>query len=285
MATTPGPAIALVTGLVRTAHAGPSVVVTAVVAGLGLAAGVPPARLVTLLVAVLAGQLAIGWVNDLVDVDRDRLGGRRDKPLATPGSGLAPGQVRTAAIVALAVAVGASVLLGPVPAALHLAGVAAGLAYDLWLKPTAWSALPWAVAFGLVPAVTVAARPDPARAPWWAVAAGACFGVGVHLANALPDLAADAAADVQGLPQRLGRRTCGVVAPSVLAVGCALALVGGGATGGLVAVASALVPAGLLVAIVAATRAGADEAAHRLVMALGLATVALLVLRGRDLVA
>lgn len=267
--------------LLRAGHVGPSAVVTLVVAGLGIAVGVPAARLAVLLVAVLAGQLVIGWVNDLVDVARDRRGGREDKPLVTDSGGRLRRLVRLASVVALAVTVVASLALGPRPGLLHLAAVAAGLAYDRWLKATPWSAVPWAVAFGLLPACTVAARGDAARAPWWAVATGACFGVGVHLANALPDLAADAAADVRGLPQRLGRRGCVIVAPLVLAVGCAAALIGGGDGGALAAV----LLAALLVTIAVAARAGADELAYRLVLVLGLATVALLLLRGRDLVA
>ncbi len=271
----------MVVALLRAGHVGPSLVVTVVVAGIGVAADVPPARLGLLLVAVLAGQLAIGWTNDLVDVERDRLGGRSDKPLV--GGPLAPGPVRFAVAVALVVTTVASLAVGLVAGLLHLVGVAAGLAYDVWLKATPWSAVPWAIAFGLLPAFTVAARPG-AHAPWWAVVAGACFGVGVHLANALPDLAADEAADVRGLPQRLGRRGCVVAAPAVLAVGCAAALAGGGATG-TVGVASLVVPVTLLVAIGGAARVHADELVYRLVLVLGLATVLLLVLRGGDLVA
>ena len=41
--------------------------------------------------AVLAGQLTIGWGNDLVDAERDRQVGRADKPLAH-------GELSTAAV-------------------------------------------------------------------------------------------------------------------------------------------------------------------------------------------
>ncbi len=269
--------------LLRAAHAGPSAVVTVVVAGLGIAADVPPGRLSLLLVAVLAGQVAIGWTNDLADVDRDRAGGRIDKPLVDGDDRLRQ-VVRTATGIALVVTVVASLALGVVAGVFHLVAVAAGLAYDLRLKATAWSPLPYALAFGLLPAFTVAARPDGAGAAWWALAAGACFGVGVHLANVVPDLDADAAAHVRGLPQRLGRRVSLAVAPVVLVGGCALALWGGGIDGAARAGAIVLL-ASLVVAVVVAGRVKADEAAYRLVLLLGLATVGALVASGSAIVA
>lgn len=269
--------------LLRAAHAGPSAVVTAVVAGLGLAADVPAGRLATLLLAVLAGQVAIGWTNDLVDVERDRAGGRTDKPLVDGGPRLRR-VVVVATGVALVVALVASLAVGVVPGALHLVGVAAGLAYDSWLKATPASPVPYALAFGLVPVFTVAARPDGTTAAWWAVVAGACFGIGVHLANVLPDLEADAAAAVRGLPQRLGRRVTLVLAVVVLVGGCAVALWGGDLPR-LARTTATTVLAGIVGAIVLAGRAGADETVYRLVLVLGLATVGVLVASGSAVVA
>lgn len=273
----------MVATLLRAAHAGPSLAVTAVVAGLGVAADVPPGRLGLLLVGVLAGQLAIGWTNDLVDVERDRAGGRADKPLVEGGPRLRR-VVVVATALALVVAVVASLAVGLVPGGLHLVGVTAGLAYDRWFKATIVSPVPYALAFGLVPAFAVAARPDDARATWWAILAGACFGVGVHLANVLPDLEADAAARVRGLPQQLGRRASLVVALVVLVGGCALALWGGDLAAAARVGAITLVT-GIVGAIVVAGRAGADEAVYRLVLALGLATVGVLVAGGSAIVA
>lgn len=270
--------------LLRAAHVGPSVLVTAVVVGLGSAADLPPHRLAVLGLAVLAGQLAIGWVNDVADADRDHRAGRRDKPLARPGSRLGIGTVRTAAGVALVSTVVASFVLGLVPGTLHLLGVGAGLAYDLWLKGTIASALPYALAFGLLPVIAVAARGDGAVAAWWGVVAGACFGVGVHLANVVPDLEADAATGVRGLPQRLGRTGALVAAVVVLVAGCVVVIVGSGVDGTSV-VAAVLIPALLVAAVVDSARRGADEWAYRWVLVLGLATVAILLSSGGAIVA
>ena len=72
-----------VRALVGAAHAGPALAVTVLAGLLSVAQGLPPATTVLLVAAVLAGQLSVGWSNDLVDRTRDRAAGRRDKPLAT----------------------------------------------------------------------------------------------------------------------------------------------------------------------------------------------------------
>jgi 4-hydroxybenzoate polyprenyltransferase len=112
--------------------------------------------------------------------------------------------------------------------------VGSGLAYDLGVKATVWSWLPYAVAFGSLPAVPTLAQQPPAAPAWWAVAAGAALGVGAHLVNVLPDLADDAATGVRGLPHRLGARASQVTA-AVILLGASVVLVVGpvadGATG------------------------------------------------------
>lgn len=265
--------------LVRAAHPGPSLLVTGVVAALGAAAGVAPARLAVLLVAVAAGQAAIGWTNDWHDVAQDRAGGRRDKPLVGDDARITRRTVGVAAAVALVVAVTASLLVGGRAGWLHLVAVAAGLAHDLGAKTTAWSWLPWAIAFGLLPAATVATLPGAPAAAWWAVLAAAGFGVGVHLANALPDLDADAAAGVRGLPQRLGPLGCASAAAAILLAGAAIALVGGAVPMPWLAVVAAVVVA-LAAAIPAATRRGRRELAYRMALVLSLVVVGVLVARG-----
>ena len=59
-------------------------------------------------------------------------------------------------------------------------------------KSTIWSWAPYAVAFGLLPAIATLARPTPRWPEPWAIAAGALLGVAAHFANVLPDLATDA---------------------------------------------------------------------------------------------
>jgi 4-hydroxybenzoate polyprenyltransferase len=129
-------------------------------------------------------------------------------------------------VVAAAAAVPLSLALGVAAGLAHLVGVASGWAYNLGLKSTAWSWAPYAVTFGLLPAVVTLALPGSPPPPAWAVAAGALLGVGAHLVNVLPDLEDDAATGVRGLPHRLGRRASSLIAPAVLTAASLLVVLG-----------------------------------------------------------
>nr|MBA3524089.1 UbiA family prenyltransferase [Geodermatophilaceae bacterium] len=220
----PSPAPALSLGaLLACCHPGPTVAVTAVAAMLARAAGGSWGPVLLVTAAVLTGQLCIGWVNDWLDRDRDAHAGRRDKPLAA-------GRVRAdtvwwAAVIAGAACVVLSLATGLIPGVLHLFAVASGLAYDLGIKGTALSPVPFALSFGLLPAFVVAALPGSGSAPVWMVAAGALLGTGAHFANVLPDLEHDVATGVRGLGHRIGRTVCvGSAAVLLLAAVATLAL-------------------------------------------------------------
>jgi 4-hydroxybenzoate polyprenyltransferase len=204
-------------GLLRACHPGPCLAVTAFTSALALAAG-RGAGSAWVALAVLSGHLSVGWSNDWIDADRDRAAGRRDKPVVTGAASAAA--VGSAALVALVACVPLSVIAGGIrAAAVHLLAVGVAWAYNLGLKGTVSSPLPYAVSFALLP-VFVAASVG-GTAPWWTVVATALLGAGAHFTNALPDLDADDATGVRGLPQRIGRRA------SVLA-GAALLLAGAG---------------------------------------------------------
>ena len=209
--------------LLASSHPGPTVTVTVLATVLAAASGHPLGIVVLVALAVLAGQLSIGLANDWIDVDRDRAVGRTDKPVAL--GRISVGEVRAAALGTAAVAIVLSLLLGPVAAAAHIVLVAAGWAYDAGLKRTAFSVVPFLVAFGLLPVVSVAAGGGQLPA-WWAVATGAVFGVAIHCTNVLPDLVDDAATGVRGFPHRLGLRLSGVVAFGSLMLGAVLVLLG-----------------------------------------------------------
>jgi 4-hydroxybenzoate polyprenyltransferase len=136
-------------------------------------------------------------------------------------------------VVALAAAgapcVALSLAAGWRSAAVHLVLlVGSAQAYNLGVKATAWSWLPYAVAFGSLPAVATLAGPDPVLPPWWAAAAGAALGVGAHVLNALPDLADDARTGVRGLPHRLGARRSRPLAAGLLVLASVVVVVGPG---------------------------------------------------------
>ncbi|WP_323368770.1 UbiA family prenyltransferase [Nocardioides sp. dk4132] len=238
---------------------------------LAIAAGKPPGTVVLVGAAVLCGQLGIGWGNDLVDLPRDRATARPDKPLAT---GEVSVRVARAALSGSLVAcLVLSALLGWRAALAHLVCVGLAHAYNLGLKATPWSWLPYAGAFGLLPAVATLAGSVPARPAWWAVLAGAVLGVAAHLLNAVPDLADDASTGVHGLPHRLGARRCRVAATVLLAAASVLAVLG---PRGSAAPWSVAVLAGVAVLAVVAL-VGAGRWPFRAAMGIALLDVVLLV--------
>lgn len=206
--------------LIRSSHPLPTAAVTLLTAGLVAGAGGAWADGLLVVVAVFAGQLVIGWSNDLIDTERDRAVGRVDKPLAK--GDVTAGSVRAALLVAGAVTVVASLLASLPAAALHLGlGVGSGLAYNFWIKRTAWSWLPYALAFGVLPAVAWLGM-GAGLPPSWMLTVGALLGVGAHLLNVLPDLADDEAVGVRGLPHRIGEAHTRLVAALLLFAGSAI---------------------------------------------------------------
>lgn len=210
--------------LLGAAHPAPTAVVTALCVALAAALGRGPGGTVLVGLAVLSGQLSIGWCNDYLDRGRDAATGRGDKPLAR--GALSPRVVAVAAVAALVACVPLSLANGIAAGSLHLVVLASGWAYDLGLKRTLYSPLPYAVAFGLLPAFVVRSLPGEPAPPLWLVLAGSVLGVGAHFANAAPDVEADLATDVRGLPQRLGRRRSQTAAAAALVSASALLVLG-----------------------------------------------------------
>ncbi|MDT0212303.1 UbiA family prenyltransferase [Rothia sp. ARF10] len=226
--------------LLRAAHAGPALAVTVLTALLAVSASLGSARGALVTAAVLAGQLSVGWSNDLRDRSRDAAVGRADKPLAT--GELSVALVQRACAFAVVATVVLSLACGVLPGLVHLFCVASAWTYNLWLKATAASWLPYAVSFGGLPVfVHLAGGGAP---PAEVVAGGALLGVGAHLLNVVPDLADDEATGVRGLPHRLGARRSTLLAVVLLVAATAALLVTG--TVGLAGTAvGALVVAGL----------------------------------------
>ncbi len=211
-------------GLLAACHPLPAAAVTLFTAALATAAGRDLAGGAAAAGAVAAGQLSVGWSNDRADLRRDRAVGRRDKPLVA--GTVRPAAVTGAAGLALLLCVPLSLAGGLLAGTVHLAGVAAAWGYNLWLKGTAASWLPYALAFGLLPAFVTLGLPGAPWPPLWLTAAAALLGAGAHFANVLPDIADDLATGVVGLPQRLGPRYSAGLA-ALLVLGSAAALVVG----------------------------------------------------------
>ncbi|MGH3666425.1 MAG: UbiA family prenyltransferase, partial [Egibacteraceae bacterium] len=203
----------------RCCHPGPTVAVTAFTTLLAVGAG-RGASALWVAAAVLAGQLSVGWSNDWVDRHRDRAVGRRDKPLVT--GEVDDRTVISGAVVAVAACAVLSLPSGLSATAVHLLAVGSAWAYNLGVKSTLVSVVPYAVSFGLLPAFVTLAPPLRSWPPGWALAAGALQGAGAHFTNVLDDLDRDAATGIRGLPHRLGRRATALLAAALLAGGGAV---------------------------------------------------------------
>jgi 4-hydroxybenzoate polyprenyltransferase len=195
--------------LALSTHPGPSVAVSIVTLGLGLAVGLDPLRLALLGLSMLAGQLSIGLSNDWLDADRDRAVGRLDKPISR--GDISVGTVRAAAWITCAIAFALAAPLGWAAETALLLIVGTGWAYNLGLKKTAFSVVPYVLSFGALPAFATLSRPEPAATAPWSLAVGGLLGAAAHFANTLPDLDDDRATGVNGLPHRLGRRASSVL--------------------------------------------------------------------------
>jgi len=205
--------------LARSCHPGPTLAVTVLAGLLALAFDASLMVGAVVVVAVLTGQLVIGWSNDLIDAERDRADGRADKPLA--GERVIRRAVIGALVGAGLLTVATSLWLGLAPGLIHLVLlVGSGVAYNVGVKASLWSFVPYALAFGALPAVVwLAATPTTGGPPVWILIVGALLGVGAHLLNVLPDLADDERHGIRGLPHRLGQRRTQLLAPALLALG------------------------------------------------------------------
>lgn len=205
--------------LVMSTHPVPGAAVTLIAVVLAVGAGLEPWRVVLLGAAFAANQASVGLSNDWLDAERDRTVGRRDKPVAR--GDISPALARNAAFASALIAIALTLPLGWAATSAHAGFILSAWAYNLGLKSTAFSVLPYIVSFGLLPLIVTLAAADPALASPWAVAAGSLLGVAAHFANVLPDLADDAATGVRGLPHRMGRVPVGLV----IAVGLAAAAI------------------------------------------------------------
>lgn len=258
--------------------------VTVLGALLAVASGAGTFGVARLTLVFLVGQLSIGWSNDWVDAARDAEVARADKPVAQ--GQVDRGTVGRAALVAAVLTVPLSFSLGLRAGVAHLVAVGAGWVYNLGVKATIWSWAPYAVCFGLLPAVVTLSLPGSPRPAWWAMAAGALLGVGAHLANVLPDLEDDRATGISGLPHRLGRTgSTGLACVALLLASAVVVLAPAGSPGAVgwaaLAVTTVLALAGTLVAL----RTTSSRLPFLLTIAVAAVDVVLLLSSGASLLA
>ncbi|HET7076054.1 MAG TPA: UbiA family prenyltransferase, partial [Chloroflexia bacterium] len=206
-------------------HFGPSVFTTLAfgVYIVLVARGVPPAGpLLLLLSAQFATQFAISLWNDYWDLPEDRIA-KPDKPI--PAGVISAARVRMLGWIAVGVAFVLAAPLGPLVVTCTAVGLGAGLLYDVRLKRTPWSPLPFALGFGVLPLWAAAGVGRAWDATVWTAAAlTAWLVVALHLADTLPDLDADRAAGLRGLAHILGHRATLAVCWTALGSGLVAAL-------------------------------------------------------------
>ncbi len=171
---------------------------------------------------MLMTQFSISALNDWADRELDLAAGRH-RPVAR---GRIPARVALGLAILFALAaIPGALSFGFLSLTIVVLGIGIGWTYDLILKPTPWSFLPFAVAFPLLPfwLGIVVGRPPSSLLPLFFV--GAPLAVAIHLADAIPDRESDREAGVQTLAVVLGRPAAEVTAAASFLAGVAIALV------------------------------------------------------------
>jgi 4-hydroxybenzoate polyprenyltransferase len=194
--------MARLAGLVRLTHPFPSLLDGGATLAIALLAGGRPLDALRLGAAMVALQASIGTINDLVDVPRDA-GRKPGKPI--PAGLVGPTTATLLALVAAAVGLVLSLPSGLPTGVVAVAILAVGLLYDLWLRGTPWSWLPFALGIPLLP--VFAWLGATGRVPeLFLVVVPTAFvsGAGLAIANALADIERDAEAGVRSVARQMG---------------------------------------------------------------------------------
>lgn len=206
-------------GLLKAAHFGPTLIVTAI--SFGFATHYwweGPAYVIAF--GVFTGQLVVGWSNDLYDFDDDLKHQRTNKPLV---SGLITKQYLQKWLRFMLPFSFVANLFGPLGikgGLVYMLGIACGVAYNFYFKFNRFSPLPYAIAFAALPSSVVISK--ELNPPLWMLLGGALFGMAAHFINVIKDMDQDQASGINGLPQRLGKSKSIAAAAVLIALGIAV---------------------------------------------------------------
>ena len=207
-------------------HPVPSALTTVAAVGFAVIFGIPlnNPKIGWIALIMLPVQFSISALNDWADAELDAQAGRR-RPIP-----LQLVSARTALVVAVAGAVGAMLSsafsgFGVETFVLVLVGLASGWAYDLGLKRTPLSVLPFAVAFPLLPLWVGVVAGRPLVSLSLVLLGGIPLAGAIHLADAIPDREADRAAGVDSLAVALGRPAAELSAAGLLLVGTLVSII------------------------------------------------------------
>ena len=197
----------------RAAHFGPTVIVTTA----SFLLSISQYSLIDSLrvaIAIFAGQLVVGWSNDFIDAPLDIAAQRTKKPIVSKE--INPEQLKRSIVFALVAALLLSLFspLGITGTLIHFLGILSATFYNLKLKPTIHSPLPYVVSFGALPwAIYLPAGNHP---PLWLYLDFMLIAVAFHFFNVLKDFQWDIKQGIMGLPQRLGRSVSFIISISLI---------------------------------------------------------------------
>jgi len=204
----------IVLALLRASHFGPTVLVTTI-AFFTAKFEFSTFDSIQIALAIFAGQLVVGWSNDVIDFPLDTAANRVKKPLVS--GAISVGLLQKLIPIALLSAAAISFIgpLGLSGTLVHLLGLLSATLYNLKLKSTIFSPLPYIISFGALPwAIFLAAGTNP---PLWLYLALALFTTAFHFLNVVKDLQWDIEQGVLGLPQRIGK-TPSLLTASILVI-------------------------------------------------------------------
>jgi 4-hydroxybenzoate polyprenyltransferase len=195
--------------LLRAGHPRQALAFAVAVGTLVALTGRPFREIVVSAATVLVAQLAMGVLNDLLDVDRDRMGGAKNKPIA---DGLVPpGNASFAIAVLLLLLLPLSLQNGTEAGLYALATLVVGFVHNRWLHRTVLSWVGWSATFALLTYfITYGGWSNEAdgSAPLPSfVILSALLGFLVHFLTSLPDLVEDNKSGARNLPLRVALKT------------------------------------------------------------------------------
>jgi 4-hydroxybenzoate polyprenyltransferase len=207
-------------------HPIPSLLTTLAAMGFAVIFGISPhdRRFWWIAAIMLLVQFSISALNEWADADLDRRAGRqRPIPLGLVSRG-------AALTVAVACAVAAFLFcvlsnLGPLALLLVGLGTACGWAYDLWLKATPLSFVPFAVAFPLMPFWIGVLAGRPLTSLVVLFLGGGPLATTIHLADAIPDRDRDQESGLKTLAVALGKPGAEMAAAGLLLLGTTVVIV------------------------------------------------------------
>jgi 4-hydroxybenzoate polyprenyltransferase len=208
-------------GLAKASHFGPTVLVTAIsffFAQLFWWEG--PSILIA--ISIFAGQLVVGWSNDLIDYQDDLYHQRVKKPLVA--GVITPSFLMSWLRVMVPIALFTNLFgpLGFIGGGLSIFAIAWAVAYNFYFKFTILSPLPFAIAFGALPSAMALSKDY--TPPLWMWLGGALLGTAAHFINVIKDMNEDRVSGIRGLPQRCGKPASIAIATLLIALAIVLLL-------------------------------------------------------------